>query len=368
MHGGTAIGAWRRKITGLFGACVATTLLLISDQAGAGVHIRSESKVLILSGYSADLTKRELPAINERLGFLLQGLSEGLEAMFDANIETLSERDLNARLDLLRLEKGSPAGIRDFLRIEKYSHLIVADVQMKGENRGSASIRVESLSPDGSTIESGATPKIALTAKQTDSDLNNLRQVVLRDFAKFRPPDAPKRVTIECILPRNSIVVDTFTNQLQLERVLSEPITLQLIEIHHSPKIKDMGYLPIVHHKYWQFESSDNGKTIRCKPATSAAPDSEIVNVSIKQPDYTIDGRVGVTETNTGLDKVHLNIRVVRHLPSECKTPPIEIDHPFNPNRYDGNGKVDLSWQFSKTILPSQYVKKWIANIGACSP
>jgi hypothetical protein len=92
-------------------------------------------------------------------------------------------------------------------------------------------------------------------------------------------------------LPRHKIIFgDDFPNQLKLERILSEPVTLQLIEIHQSQKMQDMGYLPIVHRRSWEFEQLDNGKTIKCnrrRPATSSM-------YSDQASDYIIDGDVGV--------------------------------------------------------------------------
>jgi hypothetical protein len=161
----------------------------MSDYSNAAIHVRRDSKVIILSGYSSDLKKRELTAINDRVDFLLQGLSEGLEAMFDADIEYLSEKDLDARLALHGIAKASETAVKDFLRIGKYTHLLVADVQMKSEKHGSASLQIVSLSSDG---ESASTLKINLTATQTDPEINNLRQTILREFAEFRPLDVPK--------------------------------------------------------------------------------------------------------------------------------------------------------------------------------
>jgi hypothetical protein len=380
MIGRRVIDPWRREIIHSLGSSIFALFLLISDYASAAIYINRESKVLLLSGYSSDLTKRELPgtndqgerpAINERLEFLLRGLSEGLEEMFDASIEHLSERDLNARLDLQGLPKrsprGSPGAIRELLEVGKYTHLLVADVQMKTENSGSAWMQIARLSSDGSTIESAATQKITLRATQNDGELNNLRQVILRNFARFRPPDAPKRITVLCILPRNRVVGE-FTEQLQLERILSEPITTQIIEIHHRQKMQEMGYKPIVHRRSWEFKKLDNdGREITCE-AGSPVMDSDgvVINVQTKLTDYIIEGKVGVISIPVGFDKVDLRIDVIRRLPTYCQTEQIQIPYRFERNRYQGNGKVDLSWEFSQTILPAQYEQKWLASLDTC--
>ena len=354
----------RRWTMHLLNASVFALLLLISDYSNAAIYVTQDSRVIVLSGYSSDLTKRELPAINERVGFLLQGLSEGLAAMFGANVEHLSEKGLATRLERRGLAKGE-AAIKNFFRLEKYTHLLVADVQMSDEKHGSVSMQIFSLSPDdGSPVESDATRKTPLDAEQTDPELDELRQAILREFAQFRPPNAKKRVTVRCILPRNKIIFENeFTNPLKLERLLSEPVTVKIIEIHWSQKMQDLGYLPIVHTRSWEFEHVDDGKKITCKPA---APVGAVVNVPTKLPDYTIHGDVAVVDMATGFHKVVLKIQVVRELPTPCETP-ILIDHQFKQNSYEGNGKQILSSEFSEKILPAKYEQKWLASLGTCN-
>jgi hypothetical protein len=355
-----AFDPWRRRIAHLLSASV-FAFLSLSDHASADIHVPPDSRVIILSGYSSDLMKRELPAINDRVEFLLQGLSEGLEEMFGANVEHLSEKGLNTELEKHGLAKGSPAAVKDFFRIEKYTHLLIADVQMKGERSGSVSMRIFTLAPDGSPIVLGATQKFPLTATKSDSEINTLRQVMLRDFARFRHPGAPKRVTVNCIEPR-SLIFDGWTDPLKLERTLIKPVTLQIIEIHQSQKMQSMGYLPVVDRWWWEFEQLDNGKTIKCKRA--APPADGVVSVPNKLPDYVIAGNVGVIDTETGFHKVDLKIQVFRELPTHCETPPILIRHEFMPNSY---GRSNLSSDFSEKILPAQYEQQWLVSRDTCS-
>jgi hypothetical protein len=359
-----AFDPWGPKIVHWMGASIFALLLLISDHSNAAIYINQDSRVVILSGYSSDLTKQELPAINEQVEYLLQGLSEGLEDMFDANVEHLSEKGLATQLELRKLGKGEEA-IKEFLRIGKYTHLVVADVQRKGEKHGSVSMQIFTLPSDGTPTESVSTRKITLTASQSDDDINNSRLAILREFSRFRPPDAPKRVRVLCILPRNNIVLDdrSFTHQLQLERILSEYVTLQIIDIHQSKRMQDAGYLPTVHRRSWDFERVDNGKTLRCK---AAAPADGVVPASNKLPDYVVDGKVGIFGPKNGFDRVDLKIQVTRELPTHCEVP-ILIVHPFKPNSYDGNGKQNLSSEFSEKILPPLYEQQWLASLDTCN-
>jgi hypothetical protein len=167
-------------------------VLLVSNHANA-FYINSDSKVVIISGYSPDLTKQELTPIHNRLDFILQGLPVGLKNVYDASVEYLSERNLIRRLAFRQLPTGDAKGIRTLFEREKYTHLIVADVEMRDANAGSAFIHVARLSEDGSVTEWDETQERYLSVAQTDPEMNNLRQTILLDLLKFRAPDAPKR-------------------------------------------------------------------------------------------------------------------------------------------------------------------------------
>ena len=129
--------------------------------------------------------------------------------------------------------------------------------------------------------------------------------------------------------------------------------------------MRDMGYLPVVNKRSWQFQRLDQGKIINCTAASGAADDGGVVKVAIAPPDYIIDGDVGVSSTRTGWDRVDLKIQVIRELPTHCKAQ-ILIEYKFKPNSYDGNGIYDLSVEFSEKILPPEYEQKWLASVGTC--
>jgi hypothetical protein len=339
-----------KSFLALFCLSAISSILLASTPASSAIYINKQSKVIILSGYSLDLMKQEVPQIlRPRLDSILQGLGRGLEDMFDAKAEFFSERSLNRRLDLQQIPKGSPEAITTLFKREKYTHLVVADTEMLDGNFGSVSVQVAKLSEDGSTTEWDMTPDTLLNPTESDRDL----YTVLLNFQKFRAPDAPKRVNVLCILPRSAIV-GAHTPQTELESILSKPITLQLIELYHTQKMKDKGYLPIVDDRTYEFYR-DETKTIKCRRAgASDSSDSLIKKIPVSLFDYIIEGDVGVVGTQAELDSIVLTIKVVRKAPPplDCRLP---IRHDFDRTNYHGNKKNELSWKFSEQILREKY-------------
>jgi hypothetical protein len=340
----------------LFCLSAISSVLLGSNSANSAIYITKDSKVIILSGYSPDLMKQEVPQIlRARLDPILQGLGRGLEDMFDAKAEFFSERNLNRRLDLQQISKGNPESIRTLFKREKYTHLVVADIEKLDENVGSVSVQLAKLSEDGSPTEWDMTPDTFLNPTQSDRELNT----VLFNFRKFRAPDAPKRVNVLCIRPR-SPVVGAHTPQTELESLLSKPITLELIDFYHTQKMKEKGYRPVVDDRTYEFYR-DETKTIQCRPAGAADnSDPLITKISVTFPDYIIEGDVGVVGTPAELDSIVLTIKVVRKLPPplDCRLP---IRHDFDRSNYQGNKKNELSWKFSEQILRAKY-ETWSDN------
>src|SRR5438445_11170172 len=144
----------------LFGLSAIALISLASNPANGTIYIDKQSKVIILSGYSLDLKKQEVPQIlRPRLDSILQGLGGGLQDMFDVKAEFFSERGLNRRLDLQQIPKGNPEeAIRTLFKRENYTHLIVADIEMLDGNVGSAFVQVAKLAEDGSVTELDTTP------------------------------------------------------------------------------------------------------------------------------------------------------------------------------------------------------------------
>jgi hypothetical protein len=358
---------------------VMAALLQTSDAGFAGVYIDNQAKILILSGYSTDVLsdgsplpmKQELTPIHDRLNFIFQGFGGGLQRLFGAEADYLSESALKERLDLFQLarrpsattEKGIPV-VRDFVAKGKYTHLVVADVRSIGPSRGAVRMQVATTPGDGSVGDLDTTEWRELMLTQTDSELNNLRQAILRDFVKFIAPNAPKRVNVLCIEPRNKLVIRDYTDQLELERILSRPITLRLIEFYHTEEMQERGYRPLVDKNTYEFEISEREKELKCKPAASAGRSTTGVKaVPVDIPaDYVIDGEVGVITTQVKRDLVELTIKIVRNLPPNCKRT-VSIKHRFDPTEYyHGNGKYELSWTFSDKILLPEYKQAWMTN------
>src|SRR5262245_61597092 len=136
----------------LFVLSVIASILLASNAANGAIYINKQSKVIILSGYSLDLTRQEVPQpLRQRLDSILQRLKIGLKDMFEAEAEFFSERRLNSRLDYVyQIPRGNvEEAIRTLFKRENYTHLVVADVDA---NVGSVSVQVAKLE-DGSTTE-----------------------------------------------------------------------------------------------------------------------------------------------------------------------------------------------------------------------
>ena len=78
----------------LFVLSVIASILLASNAANGAIYINKQSKVIILSGYSLDLTRQEVPQpLRQRLDSILQRLKIGLKDMFEAEAEFFSNVD-----------------------------------------------------------------------------------------------------------------------------------------------------------------------------------------------------------------------------------------------------------------------------------
>jgi hypothetical protein len=336
----------------LFGLSAIALISLASNPANGAIYINKQSKVIILSGYSLDLTKQEVPqSLRPRLDAILQGLGGGLQDMFDAKVEFFSERKLNWRLDLQKIPKGNTAeALTTLFRREGYTHLVVADIETLDGNVGSAFVQVAKLAEDGSVTESDTTPPdIDLDPAKIDSELTS----ALFDFRKFRADDAPKRVKILCISPR-SPVVRNHTPQTELESILSKPITMELIGFYNSQKMKAKGYRPLVNDRTYEFYR-DDAQTMKCRLAAPADSYDTVTKVSVSVPDYVIEGEVGVIGRQSEVDSIELTIKVIRKLsPDDCRET-IPISHDFERTNYQGNKKNELSFMFSERILREKY-------------
>jgi hypothetical protein len=333
----------------LFGLSAIALISLASNAANGAIYITKQSKVIILSGYSLELTKQDVPQpLRPRLESMLRGVATGLEDMFETKPAFFSERRLNSQLDALQIPRGNvEEAIRMLLKREKYTHLIVADIEMLDVNVGSASasVRVAKLE-DGSVTEWEETQERTLRPTPHDQELHAL----LFDFLKFRAPDAPKRVNILCISPR-SVVSDR--RETELENILTKPITLQLIDFYHTQKMKDRGYRPLVHDRTYEFYRDDT-KTMKCRQAAAGDSDDPVTKVSVSLPDYVIEGDVGVISTQSGLDSIVLKITVRKLPPGDCRET-IPIRHDFERTNYERNKKYDLSVRFSEKIVREKY-------------
>lgn len=333
----------------LFVLSAMASILPASNAANGAIYITKQSKVIILSGYSLELTKQEVPQpLRPRLDSILQGLGRGLQDMFDAKAEFFSERGLNRRFDLQQIPKGNPEeAIRTLFKREGYTHLVVADID---ENVGSASLQVAKLAEDGSVPELDPTPpNINLDPAQIDREL----RAALFDFRKFRAPDAPKRVNILCILPRSPVVLK-HTPQTELESILSKPITMELIEFYNSQRMKERGYRPLVNDRTYEFYK-DEAQTMRCRSAAPLDSYDTVTKVSVSLPDYIIGGEVGVIGKQFEVDSIELTIKVVHKLSSEDCRETVPISYDFDRTNYNGNKKIELSFMFSEQILRKTY-------------
>jgi hypothetical protein len=336
----------------LVGISALASFLLASNPANGAIYINKQSKVIILSGYSLDLTKQEVPQpLRPRLDAILQGLGRGFEHMFDAKAEFFSERKLNWRLDLQKIPKGNTAdALTTLFERERYTHLVVADIETADGNVGSAFVQVAKLDEKGSVTESDpAPPDINLDPAKIDSELSS----ALFDFRKFRAEGAPKRVKILCISPR-SPVVRNHTPQTELESILSKPITMELIGFYNSQKMKAKGYRPLVNDRTYEFYR-DEVQMMKCRQAAATDGYDTVTKVSVTVPDYVIAGEGGVIGKQSEVDSIELTIKVIHKLPSEDCWETIPISHDFDRTNYNGNKKTELSYMFSERILRKRY-------------
>ena len=143
-----------------------------ASDADANIQITSKSNVVLLSGYSIDLAKKQqLTSVNGSFNELLAALPRDLQDLFNANVEYLSERHLARLLDLQGIAQGSPEALQRFFKSQKYTHLVLADVQMIGAEIGFVDLKVANLSPDGLVQEREVEviQTIKLTATTTSS-------------------------------------------------------------------------------------------------------------------------------------------------------------------------------------------------------
>jgi hypothetical protein len=339
------------KATVSFLALVLSAMASILPAAANGaIYITNQSKVIILSGYSLELTKQEVPQLlRPHLDSILQGLGRGLQDMFDAKADFFSELGLNRRLDLQQIPKGNPEeALRTLFKRGGYTHLVVADI-----DGNVALLQVGKLAEDGSVLELDPTPpNINLDPAQIDRELRS----ALFDFRKFRAPDAPKRVNILCISPRSPVVLK-HTPQTELESILSKPITMELIGFYNSQKMKERGYRPLVNDHTYEFYVDEKAQ-MRCRQAPAGGYDT-VTKVSVSLPDYIIEGEVGVISKQFEVDSIELTIKVIHKLSSEDCWEKIPINHDFDRTNYNGNKKTELSFMFSERILRKTY-ETWV--------
>jgi len=136
--------------------------------ASAAIQLSDRSRVMILSGYSADLTKQDLTVLHPALNLLLSALATDLNARFGASVEYLSERGLSQRLEYERLPNREAADIKEIFKRGRYTHLITGDVRLVGktlepqfakESAGFITIRLGQLSVNGSITDMDVMPE-----------------------------------------------------------------------------------------------------------------------------------------------------------------------------------------------------------------
>jgi hypothetical protein len=202
--------SWRVKCLIVFS--VIYWLASFSSAADADIQISSKSSVVILSGYSIDLEKKqELTTVG--VSELLAALQGDLCDLFNANVQYLSERDLARLLEMQGIAQGSPGAIQKLFKHQKYTHLVVADV--KGSESGIVDFQVANLVSDGSVQEMRLVQTVKLSTTTTPRQLDVARDQVVRGFRGFagvRDVDAPRTVLISCILPRSPPDRDDIAN------------------------------------------------------------------------------------------------------------------------------------------------------------
>jgi hypothetical protein len=197
------------------------------------------------------------------------------------------------RLDSQRLPKGARDSIQRLFEIEKYTHLIVADVQMVGPETGLVDLLVAKLLPNGSVEDRQVIQTIRMT---TTTNLADIRNQVFRNFGKFRDANAPRTVFIKCIVPRST---SANGNIPRMERLLGREVTNALINLYHSAKMQGR-YRAIVDNDTYRWDDKDMSCSSTSSRVTSTKPD---------QFDYSLGGVVAIshpTEDFFGYDNLDL--------------------------------------------------------------
>ena len=296
-----------------------------ASHADANIQITSKSNVVLLSGYSIDLAKKqELTSVSGFFNQLLAALPRDLEDLFNAHVEYLSERNLARLLDLQGIAQGSPEAIQKFFKSQQYTHLVVADVHMIGPEIGFVDLQVANLSPDGSVQEKEmqVIQTIKLTATTTWSQLGVARDQILRGFAKLRDMDAPRTVFISCILPKSPADSDDIA---VLERRLGREVTSALINFYHSEEMLER-YRPVVDNDTYNWDTD-----LSCSSTAST-----VMSAKAHQFDFELGGMVGINIIDldeVSIWKVDLAIDILRNHPDCQRTLP--FSDKLNRKRYD---------------------------------
>jgi hypothetical protein len=316
--------------------------------ADADIQITSKSNVVLLSGYSIDLAKKqELTTLGASFNELLAALQGDLQDLFNANVEYLSERNLARLLDLQGIAQGSGEAIQRLFRNQKYTHLVVADVQMIGPEAGFVDLQVANLSTDGSVQEMQVIQTIKLTATMSPSQLDVARDQILRNFVTLRDVDAPRTVFISCILPRGQSGSDDIATQ---ERLLGRDVTSALINFYHSEKMLER-YRPVVHSDTYRWDDRD----LSCSSTAST-----VRSAKAHQFDFELRGMVGISiidlaDEERSIWKVDLAIDVLRNHPDCQRT--LKFPDKLHPKRSE---EVSASYSYH---LRDKFGQAWTDNV-----
>jgi len=296
-----------------------------ASDAHANIQITSKSNIVLLSSYSIDLAKKQqLTSVNGSFNELLAALPRDLQDLFNANVEYLSERHLARLLDLQGIAQGSPEALQRFFKSQKYTHLVVADVQMIGPEIGFVDLKVTNLSLDGLVQESEmqVIQTIKLTATTTSSQLDVARDQILRGFATLRDIDAPRTVFISCILAKSPSGSDDIA---VLERRLGRDVTTALINIYHSEEMLER-YRPVVHSDTYRWDGD-----LSCSSTAST-----VMSAKAHQFDFELRGVIDINIIDLeeeSIWKVDLAIDVLRNHP-DCRRR-LQFPDKLHQRRYD---------------------------------
>jgi hypothetical protein len=329
---------------------IAVGTLLMITPAAAAISVDGQSRILILSGYSAELEKQELPPNDVPLNSVLQALQSDLQKLSPANADYFSESRLAQRLKLEGLATGDSTLIRKLFSKRGDNLLITTDIT-KTNDQGVVNVTVNfsRLLTDGSEAEREIIREQKLSAAQ--QDMNNLRQTIF-DYLKGKHSESGltlrKTVHISCFVP-SFVATRGLTDQLSLAIQLSKAITEQLIDFYHTKKMRDQGYVPLISAGAYRWEPSEKG--ITCIPVVKPVAD----------PDYSIIGKVAVIRPERTKDYGSDGVDVRFDVTFKDCVPSWIIHDDFPRAMY--RRQEEYAASFLEKKLSTEYEREWKAKV-----